>query len=280
MYPKRGSNPVAHEQKPTTGTSRSEGPKYRSAGKPDRVWALFVATAIVSTGVALMQGSGQSPVGANGTLGTSLSPSPSPSQTAAPTAAPEASATSSTQPTAKARSSHPSSKAGMKPAPGASATIPPSAIENPKIAPPVKKAVAGFITKAGQISAAPLLARSPNAPQTTPPAMDFSQVAVGAALGGLEAQAQEFASNGWQQSGSIKVVGEATISKLSTDGQPQVAVTVCVDSSAVTVVDDSGASVLAAAPQGTRKNLNIYTVQDVSGTWLVANHTFPNKTAC
>lgn len=164
--------------------------------------------------------------------------------------------------------------------PSAGPVIPPSAINNPKIALPVKSAVAGFITKAGQISTAKLATPTPGSPRPTPAAIDFTAVAFGAALGELEAQNQEFSSNGWQQTGTVVVVGTATTSTQKRTGTPQVDVQVCLDSSAVQIVDDTGATVLKAEKPGTRRNLNIYAVQEVSGEWLVVNHTFPDDTHC
>ena len=262
-----------------------EEQKHPTARKRRRIWAAFAAVAVVVLSAAVLQGSGPS-------ADLAVAPAGATSQPATPEATSAATAPKATVAPARPKAAQPKAtpdgnssasppQTSTKPAASAaSSAIPASAIENPQLAQPVKEAVAGFITKVGQISTAPILAPAPGAPRATTPAIDFTQVAVGAALGALEAQAQEFASNGWQQSGAITVVGKATTSKLPTDGQPQLAVTVCLDSSAVTIVDNTGASVLAAAPPGTRKNLNTYIVQDVSGTWLVVNHTFPTETAC
>lgn len=163
---------------------------------------------------------------------------------------------------------------------GTTTVVPPAAIDNPQIAPPVKSAVAGFITKAGQISTDPIPAPSPGAPEPTPAAVDFTAVAYGVALGELEAQNQEFTSNGWQQSGTVVVVGTSTTTPLGDSGDEKIAVSVCLDSSAVQIVDNTGAAVLKAEKPGTRKNLNTYVVQNVSGAWLVVDHTFPDDPHC
>lgn len=153
-----------------------------------------------------------------------------------------------------------------------------SASPNATISVPVMLAVDEFIAQATQISGT--LPPAPGAATTAPVAPDFSAVARGAALGELEAQNQEFSSNGWLQTGTVTVVGTPTVSTRNIDGKDLIVVTACLDSSAVNIIDDTGATVLAAEKAGTRKNLNTYEVQESDGTWLVVDHTFPDDPRC
>ncbi|MGN5734313.1 hypothetical protein [Arthrobacter psychrochitiniphilus] len=247
-------------------------PEHRSA--PQKRWwlILLVAGAVITLALTLnmVSGSGVELAKDSPTLSHSTTPS---------------SATSTPSPSRKAPASSPAAApplpAPQAPLPPPAGTeVPPSAINNPSISAPVKSAVAGFITKAGQISTGKLTPPSPGAPRPLPPATDFTAVAFGAALGELEAQNQEFSSNGWQQSGTVTVVGKPSTTTRKTAGIAEINVLVCLDSSAVKIVDDTGATVLKAEKPGTRKNLNNYVVQDVAGEWLVVNHTFPNDPHC
>lgn len=218
-------------------------------------------------------------------LATNTSPSATAPVSATPIAQPAASSLNAPAPSAAPVPGLPAQTTPAQPIPATvpaptDAILPPSAIDNPAIKAPVKTAVAGFITKNGQISTEKIAAPVPGVSTAPPAAIDFSAVAYGSALGELEAQHQEFASNGWQQSGTVHAVGTAATASTVKDGTEQVSVTVCLDSSSVSVVDNTGATVLAAEKAGTRKNLNTYVVQEVSGAWLVVEHTFPGDSGC
>lgn len=154
------------------------------------------------------------------------------------------------------------------------ATIPPSAFNNAKLESGAKDAVAGFITQAGEIKAD----TSTTSPSATPATPNFTAVAFGSALGELEGQAQEFTSNGWIQTGTIAVTGTPSVSNIK--GTQQIALTVCIDSSSVQINDATGNIVRPAQKAGTRKNLNIYVLQEIAGTWRVIDHTFPSNPNC
>lgn len=251
-----------------TPAPKAQRPRARRA-----VWLLLLTLAIAAAvGLTLSQGSGAELANTISATSSAAGKPAATAGTASGTATPGATAAAPTTP---------SSQPATTPAPpGAGTVVPPSAINNPKISAPVKTAVAGFITQAGQISTDKIAAPSPGASGPTVPAVDFSAVAQGAALGELEAQNQEFASNGWQQSGTVTVVGTPSVSTQDVDGTAQTTVTACLDSSAVQIVDNTGATVLKAEKPGTRKNLNTYAVQQVSGAWVVVDHTFPADPHC
>ncbi|MFC8302318.1 hypothetical protein ACFUCV_01380 [Specibacter sp. NPDC057265] len=231
-----------------THSSNQQPPRSRSA----RIIA--PAVIVLAAGALVFATMGQG----SGTEAPTTPSAPAPGSATAAAPAPAAATSAAPTTAAPATSAAPA-------APGA--TVPPSAIDNAAVTPPVKTAVASFITGTGQITAAPA-------------AVDFAAVAHGSALGELEAQQQEFASNGWQLSGTVNVFGAASTSTETRDGAEAVLVTVCLDSSSVAVTDQTGATVLAAGKPGTRKNLNTYVVQEVSGKWLVVEHTFPGDTSC
>ena len=170
--------------------------------------------------------------------------------------------------------------AGPSAEPSPGSIVPPAAIGNEKISAPVKTAVAGFINEAGQIATDSPAAPTPGVPASAPAEVDFTVVAAGVALGELEAQHQEFASNGWQQSGTVTVVGTPAVTTQGQGLDQRITVVVCLDSSAVQLVDNTGATVLKAEKAGTRKNLNNYVVQEVDGKWLVIDHSFPDDPHC
>lgn len=207
---------------------------------------------------------------------TNTSPLTPASASPAPVGQETAPAPAASQPAAPA----PAPAAPAAPAPVTGADVPALAIDNAQITVPVKTTVAEFITKGSQISTDKIAAPVPGTPRPPAPDVDFTAVAHGSALGELEAKNQEFAFNGWQQSGTVQVVGTASTTTSIKDGAEQVSVTVCIDSSTVSVVDNTGATVLAADKPGTRKNLNTYIAQEVSGVWLVVEHTFPGDTSC
>ena len=181
-------------------------------------------------------------------------------------------------PTAPSATTAPPAGPTTEPIPGS--IVPPAAIANEKISAPVKTAVAGFINEAGQIATDSPAAPTPGVPASAPAEVDFTAVAAGVALGELEAQHQEFASNGWQQSGTVTVVGTPAVTTQGQGADQRITVVVCLDSSAVQLVDNTGATVLKAEKAGTRKNLNNYVVQEVDGKWLVIDHSFPDDPHC
>ncbi|CEA07516.1 hypothetical protein BN1051_00831 [Arthrobacter saudimassiliensis] len=109
---------------------------------------------------------------------------------------------------------------------------------------------------------------------------DFSAFAAGPALGGLIAQYEELKDNGWVQRGDPQMTVVSGPEPL-TVGQHEVQrVGVCIDSSSVEVVDQSGAIILAATEPGSRTALNFYDLQEHEGSWVVFFHSFPDDPTC
>lgn len=142
----------------------------------------------------------------------------------------------------------------------------------------LRRASGAFEAAAGKASA-PGPRPSPD-PDARPPMPDFTGAATGAALGELQARFEEFAQNEWVQTGSISVTGTEKVEVVTTNGVPTHRFSVCVDSSAIQIRDAAGVVVLAAAPAGTRKAINVYDIQQQKGTWLVVAHSFPASAAC
>lgn len=142
----------------------------------------------------------------------------------------------------------------------------------------LRKASAAFESASGKASAPG--ARPSRDPDARPPMPDFTGAAFGAALGELQARFDEFAQNEWVQTGSISVTGTERVEVIRVAGVPTHRFSTCVDSSAIEIRDSAGVVVLAAAPAGTRKALNIYDIQQQKGTWVVVGHSFPDSAAC
>ncbi|MEF3121150.1 hypothetical protein [Kocuria flava] len=105
----------------------------------------------------------------------------------------------------------------------------------------------------------------------------------GPALQEILATLAEFEHQGWEQQGTPVVVGEPVTAPLPApeegpDGEA-VRVTVCLDSSAVTVVDRDGAVV--RGPEKDRRALHNYDLFRQSGqSWQVVQHGFPDDPTC
>jgi hypothetical protein len=141
----------------------------------------------------------------------------------------------------------------------------------------LRRASAAFEAAAGKASA-PGPRPAPGAPDPAKP--QFTDVAIGAALGELQGRYDEYQHYGWAQTGSANLTGTERVEVVRIDGVPTHRFAICVDSSGVEVRDASGAVVLAAAPPGTRTATNIYDIQQHRGTWLVSGHSFPDAAAC
>lgn len=92
------------------------------------------------------------------------------------------------------------------------------------------------------------------------------------------AQAQEYAHQGWQQEGS-PVVASAQLLEFDQDADPPRAVIeVCLDHSAVDIVNDAGESIVDEnAP---RRALTIFISEFRDNAWVVVDQTFPVDTSC
>ncbi|MDR6414902.1 hypothetical protein [Pseudarthrobacter sulfonivorans] len=141
----------------------------------------------------------------------------------------------------------------------------------------LRRASTAFEAAAGKASA-PGPAPAPGAPNPAKP--NFTDVAIGAALGELQGRYDEYQHYGWVQTGSATLTGTERVEVVRVNGIPTHRFAICVDSSGVEVRDTSGAVVLAAARPGTRTANNIYDIQQHKGKWVVVGHSFPDVAAC
>ncbi|GAA1746173.1 hypothetical protein GCM10009767_00940 [Kocuria aegyptia] len=103
--------------------------------------------------------------------------------------------------------------------------------------------------------------------------------AAGAALQEVLASLAEFEHQGWEQRGAPVVVGDPVSAPLPTDEGEAVRVTVCLDSSEVTVVDRDG--VVVSGKQKDRRALHNYDLFRQPGeSWQVVQHGFPDDPTC
>lgn len=103
--------------------------------------------------------------------------------------------------------------------------------------------------------------------------------AAGAALQEVLASLAEFEHQGWEQRGAPVVVGDPVSAPLPTDDGEAVRVTVCLDSSEVTVVDRDG--VVVSGKQKDRRVLHNYDLFRQPGqSWQVVQHGFPDDPTC
>lgn len=103
--------------------------------------------------------------------------------------------------------------------------------------------------------------------------------AAGAALQEVSASLAEFEHQGWEQRGAPVVVGDPVSAPLPVDDGEAVRVTVCLDSSEVTVVDSDG--VVVSGKQKDRRALHNYDLFRQPGqSWQVVQHGFPDDPTC
>ncbi|MFI7579586.1 hypothetical protein [Kocuria kalidii] len=103
--------------------------------------------------------------------------------------------------------------------------------------------------------------------------------ASGAALQEVVASLTEFEHQGWEQRGVPVVVGRPVLAPLPAEGGDAARVTVCLDSSQVTVVDRDGEVV--RGPQKDRRALHNYDLfREPGQSWQVVQHGFPNDPTC
>ncbi|MFF0991186.1 hypothetical protein [Kocuria nitroreducens] len=103
--------------------------------------------------------------------------------------------------------------------------------------------------------------------------------ASGDALQEVIASLAEFEHQGWEQRGAPVVVGDPVSAPLPTDEGEAVRVTVCLDSSEVTVVDRDG--VVVSGKKEDRRALHNYDLFRQPGqSWQVVQHGFPDDPTC
>ncbi len=160
-------------------------------------------------------------------------------------------------------------------APVPSATPVPSAAAGPpaETQPPdeeVRVAVDGFTEAAEALTAASSEKESFAA---------LEQLAAGPALLELQSQADEIKANDWSLEGRAAVDDVKVVEALEAkDGR--VRVEACIDSSAVVLTDQDGATIQPVVPPGTRRALNIYDLEKRDDAWIVVDHSFPDDADC
>lgn len=103
-------------------------------------------------------------------------------------------------------------------------------------------------------------------------------VASGAALGAVDAQATEYALNGWTQVGSPEVL-ETRVASIDPDIDiPTADVDICLDYSQVDVVDSQGDSILD--PAASTRVAQTVTLEFTKGRWVATDRTFPDDFQC
>lgn len=108
----------------------------------------------------------------------------------------------------------------------------------------------------------------------------LESIAVGAAWGELQSLAVERSQLGYRQVGEATVTSSAATAVDLVGPPPTVELEVCIDSSAVDVVDASGRSLkdLLYDPDGAV--LNVYIAQYIDGLWKIVSHDIPDGARC
>ncbi|MDQ0092661.1 hypothetical protein [Paeniglutamicibacter psychrophenolicus] len=143
-----------------------------------------------------------------------------------------------------------------------------------------KSATDHFVAKTEQMTSPDFGKKDKEPNKALPKPPDYRSVATGAALGELQAQFTEYANNNWKQTGAVVVRGEPKVQDLTVDGVATHRVFVCLDSSALQVIEQDGFVVTPKAKPGTRTALNIYDLQEHDGQLVVVNHLFPEDPNC
>jgi hypothetical protein len=107
---------------------------------------------------------------------------------------------------------------------------------------------------------------------------DISDIVTGAMAAEVAATAAEFEAMGWTQSGTSDVV-DLRVVRAPTPQEPLDAIVeVCLDDSAIQILDESGQNVRPADTPD--RTLNIFVLRLVDETWLIASRTFPADADC
>lgn len=108
----------------------------------------------------------------------------------------------------------------------------------------------------------------------------LKDVAVDAYAAELEAQWQELISQGWSIEGTPTLVSSEVTSLDSGSDPPTAAISACIDSSAVKMLDADGKQIgddSATMPRA----LHLFTlVQGSDDIWRISSHSFPNDPTC
>jgi predicted lipid-binding transport protein (Tim44 family) len=107
----------------------------------------------------------------------------------------------------------------------------------------------------------------------------IAPLVTGDALDEVESQLIEFESRNWSLEGETRYE-DLQVLEADLDAEtPTATVSVCVDSSDVTLVSADGSPVVDD-PADVRRAINIYELAYTDGAWRVTSHTFPNDPQC
>jgi hypothetical protein len=108
---------------------------------------------------------------------------------------------------------------------------------------------------------------------------DLTTVVAGSAFDELEAQLMEFETREWTITGETRYEDVEIVEADLGSKTPTAILSVCVDSSDVTIVASDGSPVVPAAA-GERRALNLYSLTHTDGAWRVVSHSFPDDPQC
>lgn len=166
-----------------------------------------------------------------------------------------------------------SAKATAEPVPTIPGTPVPTASAAPKSEDGQKQLAAGGAAGFMKESAA-ILAQA-----ATPNVGRLAAIAAGSAYEGILASAAEFETNGWHQEGEPVVVFTNVMAYDPVQSPDTMSLGVCVDSSQVNVLTESGTVVRAGAASD--RSLNMLTMtRNEAGAWLVTKLSFPDNPNC
>lgn len=114
-------------------------------------------------------------------------------------------------------------------------------------------------------------------PASTPASIE--SVVSGKAMDEIQAQQLEFHTNGWSVKGDARVTGVTVLKTATHNGVKTAEVQACVDSSKVQLVTSAGKPVFPPT-SASRRALNLYDLQYVSGGWRIVRHSFPTDPTC
>lgn len=107
----------------------------------------------------------------------------------------------------------------------------------------------------------------------------LASVVTGQAMNEVQAQQLEFHTNGWSATGTARVT-DVKVLHTGTHGTVKTAeVQACIDSSNVQLVTSARKPVFPPSSVS-RRALNLYDLQYLSGGWRIVRHTFPSDPTC
>lgn len=111
-------------------------------------------------------------------------------------------------------------------------------------------------------------------------AVGIESIATGWVLGEVQSRAREQYDLGYRQTGEATVTQSTPTAVDLAASPPTITVKVCVDVSAVDVVDAAGKSLKAALYNPGRPTAHIYGAVFEDGTWKVSTHDIPDVQDC